>query len=104
MSSSAVAVQKEAVPVIAAIPKASPVATVKKGASFMSRVSSFLSGLALGSGVGFYALHKDVWDSTVQLEQSIYNLKTDIVSENRKLRQSVAKLEKEVAAIKAGRA
>ncbi len=105
MSDSAVVVQKEAAPAVAAVPKAAPAPVVtKKGASFTSRLSSFLSGLALGSGVAFYALHKDVWDSTVQLEQSIYNLKTDVVSENRKLRQSVAKLEKEIAAIKAGRA
>lgn len=105
MSDAAVVVQKEAAPVVASASKSAPApVVVKKGASFTSRISSFLSGLALGSGVAFYALHKDVWDSTVQLEQSIYNLKTDVVSENRKLRQSVAKLEKEIAAIKAGRA
>ena len=106
MSETAVAVPKQpaAAPVAVTAPPAAKTVVVKKGPGFFGRVGTFLTGLALGSGVAFYALHKDVWDSTVQLEQSIYNLKTDVVAENRKMRQSVAKLEQELAAIKAGRA
>ncbi|CAE7347202.1 unnamed protein product [Symbiodinium sp. KB8] len=105
MSSDAVTVAKEsssAVSSVAAAPKAAPT-VVKRGPGLFAKTGAFLIGAAAGSGVAFYAVHKDVWDSTVQIEQSIYNLKTDVVAENRRLRQSIAKLEQEVQALKAGR-
>ena len=105
MCTSAVTVAKEVSSAVSSAPAAAPVApvVVKKGPGVFAKVGAFLMGSALGSGVAFYAVHKDVWDSTVQIEQSIYNLKTDVVGENRRLRQSIAKLEKEVQALKAGR-
>lgn len=60
------------------------------------RITSFVVGVALGGTIAYVKLHNDVWDSTVQMEQSVHSLKEDIVRSNQDLRKRVAALEHEL--------
>ena len=57
------------------------------------RLTSFIVGMALGGTVAYVKLHNDIWDSTVQMEQTVRSLEQDVVKSNQDLRKRVAALE-----------
>ncbi|KAJ1622342.1 hypothetical protein T492DRAFT_1063228 [Pavlovales sp. CCMP2436] len=64
---------------------------------------SFLLGTTASLGAGYYFLHQDIWRSADLLGESLGSMVTASTSKTIALEQRVAKLEGEVAALKATR-
>ena len=133
-------------PKVAAVPKAA-----KKRTPLLDRMSAFIAGTAIAATAGYWKLHSDVWDSTMQVrrrsgcsghrrvalcdtycgralrasarvcvcmvandrvvvatlprvaaqvENSIANMKQDVVASNADFRRRLARLEHDVAAVR----
>jgi hypothetical protein len=61
---------------------------------------AFTTGIGVSSLWFYYTISADVWNSTAVIESSLADFRKDTADTNRELRQRVALLEHQVAAIK----
>lgn len=96
----------------ASAPAVAPAKTVEAAAAVKEKVKlhpsssvwqrfvAFLTGVGVSSVWYYYTISTDVWTSTDAIEKALQEFKTDVAKSNRDLRQKVAVLEHEIAALK----
>lgn len=72
----------------------------KKASSLWGRLTAFLTGVGVSSVYFFYTLSDDLAKSNAAVDASLAAFKRDATSSNAELRQRIATLEHEVAALK----
>ncbi len=75
-------------------------AKAKASGSSWQRFVAFLTGMGVSSLWFYYTISSDVWHSTAVIENSLAEFRGDMASTNRELRQRIATLEHQVAAMK----
>lgn len=75
-------------------------APAKKSSSVWSRFTAFLTGVGVSSVYFFYTLTDDLAKSNASVEATLNAFKRDATSSNAELRQRIATLEHQVAALK----
>ena len=72
----------------------------KPAGSLWQRFTAFLTGVGVASCWYFYSISADVWESTDEIHRSIETFREDVTVTNQELRQRIAQLEHELAALK----
>ncbi len=70
------------------------------GASTWQRLTAFLTGVGVSAVFFYYTISHDLHESSEAIDRSLSAFKADAVSSNTDLRQRVARIEHELAALK----